>query len=195
MRPVSPSASATALTAACTAASSCAAVFIGHTDIFQHLRVDLQRGGQRTQRLLLGQHDLHHLQAGQDAVTGAGVLGEDDVAALLTADAAAVPGHILVDILVTHGSLGVADALLVKGLVQTKVGHDRGNDGIGQQFAALLHVAAVDVQDVVTGDHIALFVPRRGSGLHRRHRQSPRPDPFPPQTSAGPRCGWSLRSG
>ena len=133
-------------------------LLIGHTDIFQHLRVDLQRGGQRTQRLLLGQHDLHHLQAGQDAVTGAGVLGEDDVAALLTADAAAVLGHILVDILVTHGSLGVADALLVKGLVQAKVGHNRGNDGVGQQFAALLHVAAVDVQDVVTGDHIALFI-------------------------------------
>ena len=56
---------------------------IGHSNIFQNLRVDLQRGGQHTQRLLLGQHDLHHLQAGQDAVTGAGVLREDDVAALL----------------------------------------------------------------------------------------------------------------
>ena len=60
------------------------------------------------------------LQAGQYAITGAGILGEDDVAALLTADAAAVLGHILVDILVAHGSLGVADALLVKGLVQAK---------------------------------------------------------------------------
>ena len=80
------------------------------------------------------------------------------MAALLTADAAAVLGHILVDILVTHGSLGVADALLVKGLVQTKVGHDRGNDGIGQQFATLLHVAAVDVQDMVASDDITLFI-------------------------------------
>ena len=39
-----------------------------------------------------------------------------------------------------------------------KVGYDRGNDGIGQQLAALFHVAAVDVQDVVAGDDIALFI-------------------------------------
>ena len=41
---------------------------------------------------------------------------------------------------------------------EQKVGYDRGNDGIGQQLAALLHVAAVDVQDVVAGDDIALFI-------------------------------------
>ena len=39
-----------------------------------------------------------------------------------------------------------------------KVGYDRGNDGIDQQLAALFHVAAVDVQDVVAGDDIALFI-------------------------------------
>ena len=41
---------------------------------------------------------------------------------------------------------------------EQKVGYDRGNDGIGQQLAALLHVAAVDVQDVVAGDDVALFI-------------------------------------
>ena len=39
-----------------------------------------------------------------------------------------------------------------------KVGHDRGNDGIGQQLATLLHVAAVDVQDVVASDHVTLLI-------------------------------------
>ena len=45
-----------------------------------------------------------------------------------------------------------------KSLIQAKVGHDRGDHGVGQQFATLLHVAAVDVQDMVASDDIALFV-------------------------------------
>ena len=80
------------------------------------------------------------------------------MAALLAADAAAVLGHVLINILVTDGSLGVADALLVERLVQTEVGHDGGDDGVHQQLAALLHVAAVNVQDVVAGDDIALLI-------------------------------------
>ena len=80
------------------------------------------------------------------------------MAALLTADAAAVLGHVLVHVLVAHSSLGVADAQLVEGLVQAEVGHDRGDDGVAHQLALFLHVATVDVQDMVTGDHIALLV-------------------------------------
>ena len=78
--------------------------------------------------------------------------------ALLTTDTAAVLSHVLIDVLVTYCSLGVADAPLIKSLIQTKVGHDRGNDGIGQQFATLLHVATIDVQDMVTSYDIALFI-------------------------------------
>ena len=80
------------------------------------------------------------------------------MAALLTADAAAVFGHVLVHVFVADGGLGVADAQLVEGLVQTKVGHDRSDHRVVQQLAALLHVAAVDVQDVVAGDDITLFI-------------------------------------
>ena len=47
------------------------------------------------------------------------------MAALLTADAAAVLGHILVDVLVAHSGLGVADALLIKSLVQAKATSQR----------------------------------------------------------------------
>ena len=77
---------------------------------------------------------------------------------LLTTDTAAVLSHILIDVLVTHCSLGVANALFIKSLIQAKVGHDRSNDGIGQQLTTLLHVAAVDVQDVVASDDITLFI-------------------------------------
>ena len=89
------------------------------------------------------------------SVCSAGVLAEDNMTTLLTADTAAVLSHILIDVLVTHCGLGVADALLIKSLIQAKVGHDRGNDGVGQKFATLLHIAAVDVQDVVTRNDIS----------------------------------------
>ena len=80
------------------------------------------------------------------------------MAALLAADAAAVLGHVLVNILITDGGLGVADTLFVKGLVQTEVGHHGRDDGIVHQLAVFLQVAAIDVQDVVAGDDIALLV-------------------------------------
>ena len=78
--------------------------------------------------------------------------------ALLAAQAAAVGHHVFVDVLIAHLGLGVADAQLVEGFVQAEVGHDGGDDGVAQELAPLLHVLAVDVQDVVAGDDVALFV-------------------------------------
>ena len=133
-------------------------LLVRHTDILQHLRIDLQRCCQLTHRLLLGQHDFHHLQTSQNTITGTGVLAENDMTTLLTTNAAAVLCHILVDILITNGGLGITDALLIKCLVQTKVGHDGGNNSVGQQLAALLHVAAIDVQNMIASNDIALLV-------------------------------------
>ena len=45
-------------------------------------------------------------------------------------DAAAVFRHILIHILVAHGGLGVVDALLIKSLVEAKVGHNCGDNSI-----------------------------------------------------------------
>ena len=104
-------------------------------------------------------------------------------------------GHVLINILVTDGGLGVADALLVERLVQTEVGHDGGDDGVHQQLAALFHVAAVNVQDVVAGDDIALLIHAEAAvgvaviGKSRCRGDSRR------RTSADPQCGWSRRSG
>ena len=80
------------------------------------------------------------------------------MAALLTTDTAAVLRHVLIDILVAHGGLSITDALFVKGLIQTKVGHDGRDHRIGQQLAALFHIAAIDIQNMVAGDDIAFFV-------------------------------------
>ena len=78
--------------------------------------------------------------------------------ALFTANAATVLCHILIDILIAHGSLGIVDALLIKCLVQTKVGHNGRDNGIVQQLATLLHIAAVDIQNVISSNDITLFI-------------------------------------
>jgi len=131
---------------------------VGHTDILQHLRIDFQRLSQLAHGHLLGQHNFHHLQASQDAITGACVLGENDMTTLLTANTAAVLCHVLIDVLVAHSGLSITNALLIESLVQTKVGHDSRDHGVVHQLAVLLHVAAVDVQDMVASDNITLLV-------------------------------------
>ena len=78
--------------------------------------------------------------------------------ALLTTDTTAVLRHVLVYVLVAHSSLGVTDTLLIKRFVQTKVGHDSRNHSIGQQLATLFHIAAIDIQDMVSSDDITLLV-------------------------------------
>ena len=80
------------------------------------------------------------------------------MAGLLAADAVTVVHHLLVDVFIAHRGLDIVHADLVQRLVQPQVGHDGGDDGIIEQFAPLLHVAAVDVQDQVAVDDAALLV-------------------------------------
>ena len=77
---------------------------------------------------------------------------------LLAADAVAVPDHVLVNVLVADLRLGIADPGLVKSLIKPEIGHDCSHDSVVEEFSSLLHILAVDVQDMVTGDDIALFI-------------------------------------
>ena len=52
------------------------------------------------------------------------------MAALLTADTAAVLDHILINILIADSGLSVTDTLLIESLVETKVGHNCGDNSI-----------------------------------------------------------------
>ena len=54
--------------------------------------------------------------------------------------------------------LCVTNPLLVKSLVQAKVGHNCSDNGIGQQLTTLFHVATIDIQNVVTSDDIAFLI-------------------------------------
>ena len=78
--------------------------------------------------------------------------------ALLATDTATVLRHVLVDILIAHSGLGIADTLFIECFVQTKIGHDSRNHSVGQQLTTFLHVAAVDIQNMVASDDITLLI-------------------------------------
>ena len=80
------------------------------------------------------------------------------MSALLAADTVAGLDHILVNVLVSDLGLVIIDTDLVESLVQTEVGHYGSNDLVVEELASLFHIKSVDVQDVVSGDHIALLV-------------------------------------
>ena len=80
------------------------------------------------------------------------------MATLLPTDTATVLCHVLVNILVAHSSLGIANTLFIECFVQTKVGHNGRDHSIGQQLATLFHIAAIDIQNMVASHNIALFI-------------------------------------
>ena len=69
--------------------------------------------------------------------------------------------HILRNILVADLGLFVSDAELVKCLVQTHIGHDGGHYPLIAQNSAVLHIFAANIQNVVTGYNVALFINRK----------------------------------
>ncbi len=80
------------------------------------------------------------------------------MAALLAAQAAAVLHHVFVDILIPHLGFGVADAQFVKSFVEAEVTHDRCDHSVAQKLSPLLHILAVDVENMVSGNDITLFI-------------------------------------
>ena len=126
--------------------------------VLEHLRVEHDGRGQLAHGLFLIEHDLHELQARQDAVARGRVLGEDHVAGLLAADLVAVLDHVLVDVLVADLGLLIADVDRVERLVQAEVRHDGGDDLVVRQLPVLLHVQTADIDRVVARDDVALFI-------------------------------------
>ena len=81
-------------------------------DVDEQLRIDEQIRAQFFQRLALIAHDLQQLERRQQPIAGHCMLQEDDVAALLSADAVALALHALKDIFVTDRGLHMIDRVL-----------------------------------------------------------------------------------
>ena len=78
--------------------------------------------------------------------------------ALLAAETVAGLDHVLIDILVADLGLVIFDADLVERFIKAEVGHDRRNDLVVDQLAALFHIQTVYVQHMVARDDVALFI-------------------------------------
>ena len=107
---------------------------------------------------LLREHHLHYLKGGQDAVSCRGILAENNVSRLLSADAVAILLHRLIDVFVADLRPDIINAGLLQRLKQAVVRLGRRNDGVLQKLSPLLHVARVHIKDVISRDHIALLV-------------------------------------
>ena len=77
-------------------------------------------------------------QAGEHAVAGGAVVEHDDVARLLAAERVAAGPHLLEHVAVAHRGLQHVDALALHRLEQPEVAHDRGDEGVVRERAALL---------------------------------------------------------
>ncbi len=134
------------------------AVLIVHPDVFQHLGIHGDILGQDAEGQLGGHHHVHEHDGGDETVAGMGELAENHVAGLLAADEVAVLLHVLVDVAVAHGGLFIGDAQAVQGLIETEVGHDGGDHGVGGELAVLLHILGHDIHDLIAVDHLATLV-------------------------------------
>ena len=80
------------------------------------------------------------------------------MARLFAADAVAGLHHVLVYVFVAHLGLVVFDPHGIQRLVESEVAHDGGDHLVVGQLVAILHIKAVDVEDVVAGDDVALLI-------------------------------------
>ena len=62
------------------------------------------------------------------------------------------------DVLVANSGFCVANTALIKCFVESKVTYDRRNDCVVHQLTAFLHVPAIDVKNVVSSNHVTLFI-------------------------------------
>ena len=66
--------------------------------------------------------------------------------------------HILIDVFVADRRFGVVDAKLVKRFIKPEIRHYGGDDGVIGERAALLHITAADIENMVARNDIAFFV-------------------------------------
>ena len=77
---------------------------------------------------------------------------------LFSADAVSVFDHVLVDIFVPDFGLFIFNTDRIQSFVQAEIRHDRRDDLVVQQLAAFLHIKTVDIQDMISGHHIAVLI-------------------------------------
>ena len=131
IRPASPSSASSSATAAASTASSSARALSTSGTLTSTCGSRVITDGQRLRALcpVVG-HPLQHVQGGEDAVAGGGVLAHDHVAGLLAAEGVAGDPHRLEHVAVADLGLAHADAGGPHRLHEAEVAHHGGHDGV-----------------------------------------------------------------
>ena len=77
---------------------------------------------------------------------------------LLTAEDISVCAHVFGNIFISDGRLFIADSQRVKSFIQSHIAHDRCNYLLFAEYSAVAHIFAANIEDMIAGDNIALFV-------------------------------------
>ena len=104
-------------------------------DVDQDLRKLGHHRGQVLQRTAGECHLSGNLQAGEDAVAGCGVVGEDHVSGLLAAEVEAAFAHPLQDVAVADAGFAQADAGLAQCDLESEVAHDGSDEDVVVELA------------------------------------------------------------
>jgi hypothetical protein len=100
--------------------------------VLEHLRQRLEAVADFRHRLVLFHHR-QHLQRGDKAVAGRGVVGQDDVAGRLAADIVAVLAHVLEHVAVADRRAHQRKLQLLQMPLEAEIGHHGGDDaGLGE---------------------------------------------------------------
>src|SRR5882757_223558 len=103
-------------------------------------------------------HHGEHLQRGDEAVAGGGIVGQDDMARRLAAEIVALLQHLLEHVAVADRRAHHADALAFEEAFEPEIGHHGGDDtGLGET-AVFLPALRDHSQKLVAVDHMAALV-------------------------------------
>jgi hypothetical protein len=126
--------------------------------------------GERVEAGPRRRHHAQQLERGHDPVAGGAVLADDDVPALLAAQAGARHEHRGEDVLVAHGGADDPAAGLLDRVLEAAVGQDRHDEASPVEGVPLEALEREDAEDLVAVDE----PPSPSTATHGRRRRRAR---------------------
>ena len=155
-RPVSPSSSSTALTASATSSFSATASRSVTGTLTRTCGSFWTTDASSAREEPVAAHARHQREPGEQPVAGRRVVEEDQVAALLAAEAQVCGAQRLQHVPVADGGGVHRDPGVAHRVVEAEVAHDGGDDGVLRELAALVQRQRADGQDRVAVDEVAV---------------------------------------
>src|SRR3954469_333059 len=97
------------------------------TDVLQDLRQRIEAGADFRHRPAQLLHDRQHMQCGNEAIAGGGVVGQDDVAGLLATEIVAAVQHLLEHVAIADRRAHEIKALRIEEALEPEIRHHCGD--------------------------------------------------------------------